>query len=677
MLRTPSFDFEAQFRHAQEGYSDSKLHIDLNSPMDRRLQRKIVVCQKRFHRYRSRTPPTQARQASHPSLSQAHTARKPLIKNIPRAFKTFISRSPTSQSQNVPLRLNRLHGADHSRMSILSPALRKEFRKISYQNPQSSRVVVNLDSSSSPQSQKSDSRRQPVPHQHQHQQPQPQPQPQSQLQPQPQPQPQPQLKPQAKPLRLAAGNHNDTVPTQILPSRQTPPSRLDQSNECVAVEPQSSISDPSRRQLELNHAIHVPEQRPILEPHSDSPSKPTELPLNISTLINKYDKDDPTADKSNNKKERSSLIPETQHKFATMRALFEDGPTEQMRPSSLRSPPRSNTTPVSKCKPYNASSEPGVERTSISPLSRTSPSIGTSRHNSDQVLKRHGTRFVKSVGSPNSPADHASVADEGSLISSVTKSPDDDTGLGNSEEEHVDLNSRSLEGGTGNRDIPERMNLRDLFDSLELSPDEKENAAVKTRKANKAREPSSSVAKLIARYGGTNQATEKANNQRLETGRSTPRKEMRKVEHNLNRSLVMDEEDEIQKVYKTETKQTKKVGRSVDQIPERKGGVEAIPWEARIKSFDVEIEEAASMAYIRKVMSHDGENDRFKSFSVYSGADQDSKARARSETSGRRWRRRSARAQNKSWLSRKAHEQVHKVKKHVGNVRNIISADDY
>eukprot|EP00178_Gracilaria_changii_P001112 TRINITY_DN1160_c0_g1_i4.p1 TRINITY_DN1160_c0_g1~~TRINITY_DN1160_c0_g1_i4.p1 ORF type:complete len:301 (+),score=68.01 TRINITY_DN1160_c0_g1_i4:94-903(+) len=52
-----SFDFEAQFHHAQEGYSDSQLRIDAPSHMDRRLHRKIAVCQKRFERYRCRTPP--------------------------------------------------------------------------------------------------------------------------------------------------------------------------------------------------------------------------------------------------------------------------------------------------------------------------------------------------------------------------------------------------------------------------------------------------------------------------------------------------------------------------------------------------------------------------------------------------------------------------------------------
>ncbi|CAN8066666.1 unnamed protein product [Agarophyton chilense] len=719
MLRSsPSFDFEAQFHHAQEGYSDSCLNIDSQSHMDRRLQRKIVAFQKRFHRYGSRAPPSTSHLHSAPPRRHSHTPRKPFISNLPHAFKTFITRSPASHSPHVPRRLNRLHGADNSRMSVLSSSLRREFRKISYHTPQSSSHVANLHPSPSSPTPHPNLKRHRVAYRHQKPrckpqpqlQPQPQPQPQPSLEPEPElqshsehdshlelhsepePKPEPelelhsaphcqilqntQLKEQGIPYQFTSHSRKDLVRTQILPSSQTPLSRVNEEEQHVT-EPHQPPREPSQLQPQHTQCIDSTLERTSPQPQSKPRSKPFVLPLDISTLIDKYDKDNTSLEKPNLTAKRPSLIPEAQHKFATMRALFEGHSTEKRRTSSLKSPPRSYTAPFLSSKPYSSLSPLSVEHTSLSPSSENSPPTNTLHTNPDHFSKRHGTRFAKTTTSPESPFNHSGRA-ESSVISSLTKSPENEAVLDDADLVGERIDPGSLFEGADKRDLPERMNLKDLFDSLELPLDGKQNLSIKSPNPDKIRESPSAVAKLIARYSETGQVADKTDAHIPEMEHNVLRGEEPRVEEKVNRSLVLGEEDEIEKVYKSDAKDKKEEeGQTAVYVPERKGGVEAIPWEARIKSFNVEIEDVASMAQIRKVVSHDAESNRFKSFSIYSGTDQDSKLRTRSETSGRRWRRRSVRAQNKSWLSRKAHEQVHRVKKHVVSMKNIISADDY
>lgn len=58
---------------------------------------------------------------------------KSFVQNISRGIRSFLPRTfrPRVNRDDIPVRLNRLHGADESSMSVLAPTIRREFRKMS------------------------------------------------------------------------------------------------------------------------------------------------------------------------------------------------------------------------------------------------------------------------------------------------------------------------------------------------------------------------------------------------------------------------------------------------------------------------------------------------------------------------------------------------------------------
>lgn len=449
---------------------------------------------------------------------------------------------------------------------------------------------------------------------------------------------------------------------------QSEPSSRWADNEEYLVELRDTSTDPSAQK-----GISKPPERPRTPPFQ--PKKPSEHPINIATLIHRYDNDISPMKNKPSTVERPSLSPEAQHKYATIRALFENL-TDENRVSSSKNPPRSQTAPVVYVRANKAATcEPRL----LSPTT-SEPSNPASEQLPQGATKRYGTRHAPPVESPTSAFEQDSSPTEYSFLSSVTASPYDDPFLRGAElrdEGKEQYSHAQAQKGSQTQEMPERMNLKDLFDSLQVSPTDDEAAGRISPNCRATAETTSTVARLIEKYGRVGEDIEQTMKTNNEAVWISQERDKRQEEEQPDRLLVLEDEDEIQKVYKTDNNP---VQYRSDGISQREGGVEAIPWEVRLKSFNRDGAEAIGRTTELKSSEKSevtAAHERVKSFSLYSGSDQHSKPRSRSDTRGRRWHTRHASALNKSWIGKVARQQAHKVKRQVGTMRNMISADDY
>eukprot|EP00177_Eucheuma_denticulatum_P000258 GFKZ01000441.1.p1 GENE.GFKZ01000441.1~~GFKZ01000441.1.p1 ORF type:complete len:781 (+),score=110.16 GFKZ01000441.1:1058-3400(+) len=154
------YDFDAQFQHTRSDY-DSENADETNSSSafqcSKELLELIQTRVKKFERlakkHRDRERKRIAQTGNSPrdttagadasgtqdlrSLRESsnHTNRsKSFVQGLSCGISSFLSRPSknNTESEDVPVRLNRLHGADKSSMSILSPTLRTEFLRMSY-----------------------------------------------------------------------------------------------------------------------------------------------------------------------------------------------------------------------------------------------------------------------------------------------------------------------------------------------------------------------------------------------------------------------------------------------------------------------------------------------------------------------------------------------------------------
>lgn len=278
----------------------------------------------------------------------------------------------------------------------------------------------------------------------------------------------------------------------------------------------------------------------------------------------------------------------------------------------------------------------------------------------------------------NSPTEY-------SFLSSVTASPFDDPFQGAAELRDEDNEPGLLtqvEKHSQTQEMPERLNLKELFDSLQVSSADNGAANLISSNCNAAVQTTSTVARLIEKYGGLtecNEQTKKSCDGDIATIQE--QEKLRKDEQPAT-SVEMEDEDEIQKVYKTSNSPVQRPNEPVSGISLREGGVEAIPWEVRLESFNANregTEEGEGVGKLKRIAQSQAAeaHERVKSLSLYSGSDQHSKPRSRSDTRGRRWQTRQPSALSKSWIGKVARQQANNVKRQVGTVRNMISADDY
>lgn len=154
------FDFESQFQHARSDYdsenadeNDQSSGFQCSKELLDLIQMRVKKFEKlaRKHRDRERKRIAQSRNGPRVTNREADVSNtqvlssfresntltnrsKSFVQGLSCGFSSFLSRPSknSTESKEVPARLNRLHGADKSSMSVLSPTLRTEFLRMSY-----------------------------------------------------------------------------------------------------------------------------------------------------------------------------------------------------------------------------------------------------------------------------------------------------------------------------------------------------------------------------------------------------------------------------------------------------------------------------------------------------------------------------------------------------------------
>lgn len=137
----PAFDFEGQFKHVACN-TDESSSSDIE--IDSRLASLIFARQRKFEKFKSRNPgkhlPSTMPSSKSPRALIRSMSPKPLkstgmVTGVSSGIRSLMARSPRPRKQDgIPFRLNRLHGANDSSMSALSPSAQREFRRISSAN---------------------------------------------------------------------------------------------------------------------------------------------------------------------------------------------------------------------------------------------------------------------------------------------------------------------------------------------------------------------------------------------------------------------------------------------------------------------------------------------------------------------------------------------------------------
>lgn len=135
-----SFDFEAQFKHVTceiDESSSSSSDFELDSRLADLIRTRQRKFEKQVLKHAGKDPPATMPQSKSEKTLRSDSSHKlqrskSFANGVSLGIRSFLARPVKARADNsIPLRLNRLHGANESSMSGLSSTIRTGFRRIS------------------------------------------------------------------------------------------------------------------------------------------------------------------------------------------------------------------------------------------------------------------------------------------------------------------------------------------------------------------------------------------------------------------------------------------------------------------------------------------------------------------------------------------------------------------